>query len=363
MPECVYESGLESTRGRVDPDGSAPPPRINRGAIPLDGWRTFEGFIFGDFDLPANTATTTQVQRDRDWSKGGEMDAAVADVGTVHLLLHQTEHQLRVSAFDRTSSLHPHFSERVREALQFVLAYPVSWAATVLTHGNKRRVYVRGRRPASLHPRVQPPVPRNIERAEIITWQLFSVYLAYVCKNEADEVHRLSVEWNEVLRSNVSSLQTEALISSIAVESTCQYLDGLLGTDSAPLPEQSKNWAAIVDKVLKEEGCDKRTRARVAGNFKRMRRRDHTNLLRDLQKRGLVDPSLVEVWNDRRHIMAHGDREAQREFIKLYSACDALVTLIYQLYFYAIDYKGMYAYFATPGRPVRMYPPITRNYL
>jgi hypothetical protein len=90
----------------------------------------------------------------------------------------------------------------------------------------------------------------------------------------------------------------------------------------------------------------------------KMGRRDHTDLLVELQKAAAINRELVEVWANWRHIMAHGDREAQRELPRLYRVCDAHITLLYQLYFHAIGYQGIYSYFALPGWPVRHYPDV-----
>ena len=55
--------------------------------------------------------------------------------------------------------------------------------------------------------------------------------------------------------------------------------------------------------------------------------------------------------------MAHGDREAQRELAALYAGCNALVTLLYQLYFHVVGYRGQYAHFGANGLVARNYPP------
>jgi hypothetical protein len=318
---------------------------------------SFTGYIFRDLQLPANRRTRTRMERDTEGSESGSWDAAVVQVGGVKILFRQQLEQLRVSARDPEATLHPHFAERLRETIQFVAGYPVSWVATSESGKQKRTTYVRGRPSPRLMPRIQRPVPRYVAHSEIPTWRLFEAYFAYVCKDTMAEVHRISAEWSEVLRSSVASVETEALVCAIAVESLCRYLLEERPELGAAAAAPRSGWSELVDAFLEREGADDRLRRRVRGFFGKMASTDHTDVLLELQRKSAVEGRLVEEWSRWRGIMAHGDREAQAESEELSRGANAFVTLLYQLYFHMIGYAGLYTDFSQSPWRGASYPP------
>ncbi|MGH7498686.1 MAG: hypothetical protein ACREL3_07535 [Gemmatimonadales bacterium] len=324
---------------------------------PVEGG-SFTGFVFHDLRLPANRRTHIRTERDTEWSESGSWDTAVAQLQGVRFLFHQDEEeQFRVSAWHPSDPLHPYFAERVREALQFIAAFPVSWAVTDESAGTERKTYIRGRPSPRFAPRIQRPIPGNVAYSEIPTWRLFESYLAFVSKDTTSEIHRISAEWGEVLRSSIGTVETEALISAITVESLCRYLQELRpGLSYAGAPEAG-GWGDRVDTFLRVAGASERLRRRVRGVFNKMIRSDHTDVLIELQSAGAIEARLVEAWNRWRPIMAHGDREAQAKSEELSRGTNAVVTLLYQLYFHVIGYAGLYTDFSQVPWRGRSYPP------
>ena len=83
----------------------------------------------------------------------------------MRFLFHQGEDLFRVSAYDPSGMLHPHFAERLRESLQFITALPLSSVATIEVTGVNRHVYIRGQASRPLQPHIHAPIPKNVARA------------------------------------------------------------------------------------------------------------------------------------------------------------------------------------------------------
>jgi hypothetical protein len=297
------------------------------------------------------------MDRDTEWSEGGRWDTAVVESGSLKFLMHQEEEQLRATARDPMAPLLPHFAERFREALQFIAAYPITWAATIESTGTDRRTYIRGRASAQITPRIQPPVPRNVAYSQVPTWRLFEAYFSHVSEDRTSEIHRISAEWAEVLRSSTGLVETEALICTITVESLCRYLQEREPDIAEAVAAPPGSWAERVGEFLAGAGAPVRLRRRVSGFFGRMTHTDHTDVLVALQRAGAIEPALVEAWSRWRPIMAHGDREAQAAIEDLVRGTDAVVTLLYQLYFHMVGYRGLYTDFSQLPWRTSSYPP------
>lgn len=319
----------------------------------------FTGYVFHNLRLPPNRRTQTRTDRDTEWREGGRWDTSVVQIGNLKFLMHQEEAQLRATVRDPTGPLPPHFAERYREALQFVAAYPISWAATIETTGSDSQTFIRGRPSHQIGPRIQPPIPRNIAHAEAPTWRLFEAYFTYVLRDTRSEIHRISAEWREVLRSSTGLVETEALICTITVESLCRYLQDQEPEIARAVAAPPGSWAGRVDEFLAGAGAPERIRRRVSGLFGRMTHTDHTDVLVALQQASTIDSALVDAWSRWRPIMAHGDREAQAQTEDLARGVDAVVTLLYQLYFHMVGYRGPYNDFSRIPWRVSSYPPGT----
>jgi hypothetical protein len=320
---------------------------------------SFRAITFDQIKLPASARTVRTVERnDRQELKSYQHDTLAFSSCGVELEVYPDESWTVVTGRRSDGKLDSHFSERVREALRFASAQLIDWHVLMEYNPTEDRATIRGPRSRGPKPRIEPPVRRNVERAEESVIQLIDAYLSHVVQIPSEDYHPISAEWGEVLRSSTGTLETQATICCPIVESLCRCLPSDRRPDGpdTEAQEQGTGWAEKVLTFLSASGAPDRLVDRVTGLFADMRRpdADTRTILERLAASGAIDPNALRVWRKLRPASAHGQRKGLGAPAKLAKRCDCVSALLYQLVFHAIGYRGKYADPAT--RTWRDYP-------
>ena len=323
---------------------------------------SFRGHAFGTYKIASNAPSFTGVQRGKEFLESSIHNLAQFAISDGDVQLRREEAQLVCHLSSGTGELAPKVGTLLVEALQFVLGATVRWNVSVRRVGSTRHWTVLGQPRSQNISRLQPPVPVGWVESPSEMWRLFGDYYALVAQNRFPEAHKLSEWWWEVIQASGASLSTQLLISSVVIEGVAEELDGagVIPADNSLLSKRViKLWRDAVSKVLEHPDCPVRLRNRVLGLFGAMRKRSAKDRLYALAEAGAIDEELVAVWERVRHAKAHGALGPfeTSEFAEELRAADALVTLLYQMYFHRIGYRGHYSYFAKDGWPAQGYPP------
>jgi hypothetical protein len=251
------------------------------------------------------------------------------------------------------------FQQRLLEAIRFVFGRPLSWSATAHTFDTRRATYLRGRPVHDLDTHFRQPIPHYVVGARDWMSELFRRYFLHVVQDPSPGWHPLSIWWSEVLRAGSREVESLVLVAAVAVEGVCKAI-----IDAAELPpgiqpipaEEAAAWSKKTAAALEELGCPKRIRNRVDGLFPKMSEVGAGDVLFALQGIGAVDGDLVRLWREARPDAAHGSGKRWSSADQITRDAYGLVTLLRQLTFWWIGYRGWYMYLAPEGWRMREYP-------
>jgi len=228
------------------------------------------------------------------------------------------------------------------ESLQFVLAAPVIWAVTMCradvertTIDSRALVAAKVSRPYRLH----RPVPGGAVQTPGDTWQLFERYAEYISTTSGPERHPLAAEFRGVLDGSAASIESQALVTSVAVESVIRQLiapkaGGTSGELSAVI--------AALTAVLDTQQCDPSVKKRVTGALDALQHSRAIDVLYDLATQGAVTKEQITAWKKLRNPSSHGTGHLSRRAEVTVRRIDCVTTLLYVLVFYLVGYDGYY---------------------
>jgi hypothetical protein len=165
-----------------------------------------------------------------------------------------------------------------------------------------------------------------------------------------------------VLRASAGSVETAALVYSVAVESLLRLVPGTrdrrVAADVA-LDECRTRLLAVLSNDPAPEAVKKRLKG-LLDNASQLRPADD---LRALADAGAVTPALVKVWHDVRRSTAHGGTPVDVNELpeQLAVLVEQVATLLYELVFHLVGYEGLYTSYADGEGRVRPYPPSPLN--
>ena len=155
-------------------------------------------------------------------------------------------------------------------------------------------------------------------------------------------------------------MESLVLIAAVAVEGIVKAMideDHLPPGVSAVSEEDARTWRERATEALLQLECPERIRNRVDGLFTRMGGIAALDVLIALQKHGAVDEDLVALWRKTRPGSAHGSGHRGKTAQEIIRAADGLVTLLRQLTFWWIGYRGLYTKLAPGGWHAFPYSP------
>ncbi len=250
---------------------------------------------------------------------------------------------------------------RVWESMLFALAGPLDWSAIRLIDEGTEELRIRSprERPSS---NGNPPILQHLQPPTGDTWCIFDCYLRYVLRGPQPpepKLHPLSSQVFSVRNSAGASIEAQSHALTVAVENVLNTF--LLETgqpsdlDIAALKDLM---AHLKDWPTKNQSPRKRAMQRAMGAIGGFKNASATDRLRALVSEGVISQNGVEAWKKLRNAGTHGDwsqlGQNHRHWADLTSAVS---TLLHQLIFHLIGYKGAYTDYGTHGYPLRKYPP------
>ncbi|MCW5687103.1 MAG: hypothetical protein KIT76_01010 [Pseudolabrys sp.] len=255
-----------------------------------------------------------------------------------------------------------YFDVRVEEALRFLLAQPV--AVRALIHPGC--VALRSKPANSSEVRLGPPISRGTAAFHEHSWDLLGAYLAFVAR-EAKETgwHPCTGYLHMAQQASASSLDVWATGLGVAVEGLASLVDVERAdgrdTERQQLEQLQK---FIVGQIAGHSQFDvfvDRIRGLVRG-LTSVRAIDRMKWLAD---NGGANPALIDAWRSLRNRSVHPiGRDfdiASLDFQKVVDELHSVTTLLYQIVFHLIGYRGPHTDYASHGFPETVYPPLSRT--
>ena len=264
---------------------------------------------------------------------------------------------------------------RLCEALQFLLAQPVSWSCLRLTSCDREEIRIRPLFTKSKGTKGTPPIDLSSiypERDKQLfpeasdemcsgrqLWCLFETYLSYTLTDAQYDIHPISGWMSRFIEVSQQSLEAKILTISIAIESIVnEYFRHLeiAGSENNEKPDHLNNvtdlraWMESTE--LRESFC-KRLNGFLSSLGKNNTRA--IDRLSELVNIGLLKKTRVEAWKEARNSAAHGYVIEQHKITKHLRRHNEITVLFFQLVFIVIGYEGAFSDYAKPGWPLRSF--------
>jgi hypothetical protein len=319
----------------------------------------FTGYIFRSLEIDPNSHTKEITERLGSKSEGYHANVMHFPIGEVAVhIRRESEYTVIVASTDK--ALPDRFAQRLLEALRFVFGRPLSWSASVLTAGALETTYLRGRPVDDRDTHFRMPVPHYTVEAWRSMAELLRCYYLHVVRDSTSRWHPLSIWWSEVLRAGSREMESLVLIAAVAVEGVINAM--IQAGDLPPgvefvTKEDASTWRLRTAQALEQLDCPERIRRRVDGLFPRMGGIGSLDVLFALERLGAVDKELTRLWRDARPGAAHGSGGRWTSGKQITRDADGLVTLLRQVTFWWIGYRGGYIDLAEGGWRYREYSP------
>ena len=254
---------------------------------------------------------------------------------------------LKLDAYSIAQEINDTHIMRFVESLQFILARTLSWSIAELTEGKIKKIRVRSCQKNSKQSRMGSPVHMDGPFSHV--WSLFDKYLNHVMGYEdKSSWHSVSGWVHAVIESGSVSLNTEALVLSVAIEGLLKEEFKHLRFGNSELDIQIKDAKSIIQ----ESTLNPSFKERLYGSFDAMSQARAKDLLHILKERNLIDVKLMAEYGKLRNPSAHGEIGIPniQEYL---DRCSCALMLFYQLIFLAIGYKGKYIDYSLRGFPMK----------
>ena len=325
-----------------------------RGAENLRGTRAGSSLRLwyrGEIEFPFQTVLR-QVETAGERMLSESLSIAAAEfsaVGCEFFVRHESGY-LVVQASTQDERLAPELERRVHEALEFLLARRLAWAAVERREGAERAWRLSGAPLNDTRGRMQLPVaftPAIRDECEPAL-ELFRRFLERIHLHRGEGLPDLSVAMKSALEGSRSPLDAHALDIAVAVEA-------VLGAEFADLGEASASFRSDlvqVGEAIEALAISDETKLRLRGRISSMSAASAKSRLLALANRGDIAMAEVRAWETIRHRGAHGAfiSGVDQDYV---NAFWGLVMLLYRLIFAAVGYQGPYRDYGQLGWPWR----------
>lgn len=241
---------------------------------------------------------------------------------------------------------------RIYESFCFVTSHTESWSILVIRSKGKIETRIRAVKAKRLKSRTPPPISYQHALNSNSVWRLFDCYLKYVLSDKKNYFHPISTELYSVIESGKLSLDVEALILSVSIES---LLKKELNHFCDESDELSRNIDNANKLITNSDALDCNFKKRLMGSISNMKNLRAKDILLALINGKLVDESLVRIYSNLRNKAAHGDRSSGADVQSYYNDVSAALVLFFQLLFLIINYNGDYTDYGTYGYPKKQF--------
>ncbi|HQL73851.1 MAG: hypothetical protein BWX88_03588 [Planctomycetes bacterium ADurb.Bin126] len=302
------------------------------------------------FDFPNNVGTDTIVRRKgEDICHRSTLDVAEIHSGRQQIRIESVEPEgTVVTVQDPDDSSAIWLRDRLTEALNFVRGTITSWIVMEMQEDDCDTVYVRGgtgKKAAT--PEASPPVNTHLYGYRQDVYDLLSAYFQYVLGHRTTGYHPLSNILYSMIDANSLAMESRVLPLCVAVEGMAGLFPGY--TDASASNAERERIAVAIEQSLASQGMKERAKGAIQ-NISQPRAVD---LLMALVKKGVIREELVRRWKRLRNRTVHANMVADMPLQQLLNEMDAVRTLIHELVFLLIGYKGRYTDYSVEGWPDR----------
>lgn len=294
----------------------------------------------GDIEFPFNVAIRQlETAGDRKLSESISIAAAEFAAQDYQFFVRHEAGFLVISVSASEDHLEPNLERRVHEAMEFILARRLAWAAVARRDGTELSWRLTGAPTNEKGGRMQLPVAftSGIRHECDAALDLFRRYLKRIGSHRGPGLPPLSVAVKSALEGARSPLDAHALDLAVAVEA-------ILNTEFAELSQCDEDFQSELTRV--QEAVDSlaisdETKRRLSGRISSMASPSAKGRLLELRNRGVIGETELRAWEHIRHRVAHGTfiADLDQDYV---DACFRLQTLLYRLIFASVGYVGPY---------------------
>lgn len=375
--EAYYDLTAVDYKGRlwrcerilIDINKSASGEFIVQGSIPKIIWEgeipqyvecrgsRLEIRVFDDINIPCNERTLTKKSIARGVQSSKSMSRNIWKFRCCKLdflLVKEDKKLLSINIVSNEENVSEYFRERVLEALQFILGYPINWAFFYKRVGYITEVTLCSPRQRSASSRFQPPFILGgyfINEARVFR-RLFAKYLQHIISYD-QPLHPLWAQLNAIYEASSGMfIDAHALTLAVAIES-------IVSIEFAHLGQLTKSEKDAIQKALEYiESWDDDTgiKVRIIKSVESFSNPNVGDKMKALMKAGAITKKQWDAWKNLRNKSAHSYQAHNSKNSKFVKSIFQINVLFYHLIFYAIGYEGPYMDVSEIGFPIKQYP-------
>jgi hypothetical protein len=326
---------------------------ITRGRLPKPSLRDHMHMDFiGDVEVPFNQTTTVEktVAGER-FPKSGSLNVLKFGSRDYDFILTKDADFWRFAVDTKGKKFSDNLELRIIETLQFLLARPITWSVLVKFVGKTSEIQLRMHRQENVKSRIKPPVPLHLGESEPFI-NLFSAYLKYVLKYKENKLHPISAQARSIFHASMGSVETEALVLTVSVESVLKYLK----FSKEQLSSDEKEWVDKAKEYFKSWGGPLTITERMNGLISMLTVPSAKSQLKRLIEEKIITKRHRDAWDKLRNQLAHGGMLGSMTLQEFLDLTDTVLILFYYIVFHLIGYKGKYMDYSSLGWPVANYP-------
>ena len=292
---------------------------------------------------------------------GASLCVADIDVWNYSLryMVHEGESLLRLTS-RRNKKKHNDFVEfRAIEALEFVLGEPFEWNLKTVSDSTivrqhimliPNRLSVRNRRPYEDY-----WVPKS--KAAVMFWDLYSKMLRYTLKDKTSNFTELGIMLNNLacLRSSEHELSAYILNLCVVIEDLLLHHFCKTITDSKR-SKLIRDLLKNVDSFLGSRKTDKKLSNTIKSHISRLSqtKENPKRILLRLAREKHILKQRIDSWEELRNKVVHGRRIVPSQVV--FNKTGDCETLLFQIIFQMINYRGRYTDYGMIYYPKKLYP-------
>lgn len=252
--------------------------------------------------------------------------------------------------------LPPSFPLRIEEALGFLTSVETSPQIITVSDSRKSQttIYPKGLKP--LKGKIPGPLGRNITEFFDYGWELFRCYLDYVASTSKPSLlSHVSYYVHNARTTSSGSVDNWAVSVSVAVEGLSNLLESKVTPSQTMLVGEFREW---LTPLVANNPKFSTFSERLGGLIGMLAVESVKDRLSSLIETNEVTAAYVKAWNNLRNkfvhpkakdLVAFSDEKLQQLIDLLYK----VTTLMYEIIFYLIGYRGPYRDYGTEGWPIR----------
>ena len=313
--------------------------------------------VFDDVNIPFNEKTLTEksiargVQSFRSMSRNiWKFECCKLDF----LLVKEDKKLLIINVISSEEKISEHLRERILEALQFILGYPINWAVSYRRMGHTTEVTLCSPRQRSVSSRFQPPLILGgyfTNEAQVFR-HLFAKYLQHII-NYDQPLHPLWAQLNAIYEASGGMfIDAHALTLTVAIESIVSGEFSNFGKLTDEEEEGVQKALEYIDVWNDNTGI----KERIKGSINAMIQPRVGDKMKALRKASAITRTQERAWQKLRNKSAHSYQTHNSKNSKFVELIFQMNVLFYHLVFYAIGYSGPYMDVSELGFPIKQYP-------